>query len=180
VPLIKKNPALFLVPLAVLLAYLCIDYAGATSIAPPPAAATATAMPEYTILSAPETDIPLRLKISAFKKPQMVHLDSEVGEVAVDGMPIHVTAVKYDGKSIALFPRSPGVSHITVFGKNGAPIMARYVIVADPAKKYIRLRLTCKKETDAGCRKSAVYFCPNLCYETRLVGAAAYQLATSK
>jgi hypothetical protein len=50
--------------------------------------------------------------------------------------------------------------------------MARYVVIGDPLKKYIRLHQVCKSGQDPSCDKTRVYFCPNLCYETRLVGAA--------
>lgn len=144
-------------------------YAGsAASASPPPQAEKA--IPEHTLFIAEETDTPLRLKP---RKPIVVRLDKEVSKVTVDDKPAHVTAVVYDRTSIALIPKGAGAAHITVYGKNGDPIMARYVIIADPAEKYIRLRQTCRKGGGISCERERVYYCPNLCYETRLVEATA-------
>ena len=51
--------------------------------------------------------------------------------------------------------------------------MARYVVIEDPAEKYIRIRQICKEGQSVNCEKSRVYYCPNLCYETKLVGVLA-------
>jgi len=132
-------------------------------------------IPEHTLHSAPETDLPIRLKLS--KKPQFLHLNADVRDVTVDedGKPAHISAVRYDSRSIALLGRSKGAAHITVFGKNGAPIMSRYVIVADPTDKYIRMHLTCKKGDPTPCDKTRIYFCPNFCYETQVIRTTSNQ-----
>ena len=139
-------------------------------------AASAVDMPEYAIFSAPETHMPVRLRLG---KPQIVHLDAAVGDVTVDGLPQNVTAVAYGEKSIVLIPHNLGAAHITILGKNGEPLMARYaIVVAVAADKYVRIHQTCKKTTGADCEKKHVYYCPNLCYETRLVNSTTGQAAT--
>lgn len=162
--LIKPRYAL----LALFLVCPCIGHAASHP------ALTAT-MPEHTLFSAPETHLPLRLRPG---KAQVVRLDSEVGDVTVDDMPKNITAVVYEKTSIALVPHNPGAAHFTVFGKDGKPLMARYVVIAENAQKYARIHQTCRKETDVDCEKTYVYYCPNLCYKTHIVGAAEHSPAT--
>lgn len=175
--LIKTIPSIFLALCVVALSFTPAGNAGATT---PAAPVKKQDMPEYFTFSAPETDLPLRLKLTPFLKSQIVHLNAEVGSVTVDEMTEHVTAVVYDKTSVALFPKSPGAAHITVFGKNGLPIMARYAIVLAPAEKYVRVRQRCKKETDVSCKNTYVYYCPNLCYKTHLVGFTDQSRLTQK
>lgn len=139
--------------------------------------ASPSAMPEYTLLSAPQTSLPVRIKPG---KPETVHLDADAGRVIVDDKPKNISATIYDSRSIVLFPHNTtGGAHFTVFGKDGKPIMARYAIINDPEKKYIRLHQVCKTGHDSACDRTDVYFCPNFCYQTHLVGAAA-QTAAAK
>jgi Flp pilus assembly secretin CpaC len=146
----------------------------------PRAAPTITAekdIPKYTLFSAPETDLPIRLRP---KKPQVVHLNSEVGDVKVDDMPSNVSAIIYGKNSVVLFAHNIGGAHFTVFGKDGSPLMARYVIVSNPGEKYARILLACKNAGDIDCDKTHVYYCPNLCYKTRIVSAVPPNAAISK
>jgi hypothetical protein len=142
------------------------------SLWPPFSFAAPDDMPAFTVFSAPETHIPIRLRPG---KPQVVHLEAEAGDVTVDDMPGNVSAVIYGPKSIVLFPRAAGGAHFTVLGKNGETLMARYVVINGPPQKYFRLRQVCREGAAAGCAKDRVYYCPNLCYETTLVGALAGQ-----
>ncbi len=164
-PPIKSVPHILPFFLSALLVCFC---AGIGHSAEGGAPAQAVDMPEFTIAAATETHAPVRLRPG---KPQIIRLDARIGSVAVEGMSERVTAVGYDEKSVALVPRNIGVSHLTVFDKDGAPLMARYVVVAEAPTKYIRIRQTCKKAGVANCEKIQVYYCPNLCYETRIVGA---------
>jgi hypothetical protein len=161
---IKTITAAFLALTGLLLVCLCVERAGAS----PAEIAGGMAMPEYTLFSAPETHLPLHLKPG---KPQIVHLDTEVTDVTVDDKPSQVAAVVYSKTSIALFPRDAGAAHITARGKDGTPVMARYVVISPPAEKYVRLHHTCRKENDAACENTYVYYCPNLCYRTRIVAS---------
>lgn len=159
----------------ILLAVLCISHVSAA----PPASVSAAIpdIPEHAVFTAEETHIPLRLKP---RKPQVVHLDAEVGDVTVDDLPENVSAVIYHEKSIALIPRNPGAAHITVFGKSGNILMSRYIVIAEPEQKYIRLRKTCRNKTVATCEKTHLYYCPNYCYETRLIGDRLNKLVMKK
>ena len=157
----------------VLLALFCPGRASAVTYSASP-----TDMPEYTLLSAPETGLPVRIKPG---KPEIIHLKEDAGRVAIDDGPKNISAVIYDNRSIVLFPHSVnGGAHFTVFGRNGKPFMARYAVIGNPDKKYIRVHQACKTGHDPSCENDSVYFCPNLCYETQLIGAAAAQTATSK
>jgi len=128
-------------------------------------------MPEYTFQSASETALPVHIKPG---KPQTVHVDRDVGHVTIDGPRKNVSAFIYDSRSVILFPHgSSGGAHFTIYGKDGKPFMERYAVIGDPEKKYIRLHQTCANGSkDPSCEKTAIYFCPNLCYETRMVSAA--------
>jgi hypothetical protein len=55
--------------------------------------------------------------------------------------------------------------------------MARYVIIADPAQKYIRLHQVCRKGASAPCEKTVVYYCPNFCYQSHVIDASNAALA---
>jgi hypothetical protein len=140
--------------------------------APAAAPATVTKMPEHTVFLAPETHTPIRVKP---RKPQVVHLDADIGRTVVDDKPGSVSIITYGSRSVVLFPHSKqDTAHITIFGKDGKPLMARYVVIEDPNNKYIRMHQVCKKgQDDAECKKTNIYYCPNLCYKTQLVGAAA-------
>jgi Flp pilus assembly secretin CpaC len=130
-------------------------------------------MPEYTLLSAPETALPIRIKPG---KPETVHLTEEVGRVVVNDKPENISAIIYDERSIVLFPhKAAGGAHFTVFGKDGKTLMSRYALVGAPDKKYVRMHKICKAGSEFSCQKTTVYYCPNFCYETQLVGAAAVQ-----
>jgi len=145
-------------------------FCGAGCVWSAPFSANVNDMPEYTLASAPETALPVHVKPG---KPQTVHLDSDAARVEVDGEPKNISAVIYDARSIIVFPHTAaGGGHFTVYGKDNKPFMARYVVVGDPLKKYIRLHQVCKKKQDPSCDKTSIYFCPNLCYETRLTDAA--------
>lgn len=164
----KKKLALFATTFGVAFGFMCAAgaYAAVTSV-------SMNDMPEYTLQSAPETALPVHVKPA---KPQTVHLDADVGRVVIDQDRKNMTAWIYDTRSIILFPHTTtGGAHFTVYDKAGKPIMARYAVIGDPTKKYIRLHETCKEGHDASCEKTEVYFCPNLCYETRMISSAAPQ-----
>jgi hypothetical protein len=128
---------------------------------------------EYMALPAAETHPPLRLRP---RKPQLVRLPREAGNIKVQEMSGRISAVSYGDKSIAIVPSNAGSAHITVTDSKGAVVMARYIIVVDdPAQKYIRIRQTCGQTPSEGCEKARVYYCPNLCYETHVVGAMPNQ-----
>ena len=91
--LIKIIPAAL--PL-VLLALFFPDYAGAATYS-----ASLTEMPEYTLLSAPETGLPVRIKPG---KPEIIHLKEDAGRVAIDDEPKNISAVIYENISVCTRP----------------------------------------------------------------------------
>lgn len=136
----------------------------------PPASLADIRIPQYTLAAAPETHLPVRVKP---RKSQVVHLDFDVGHVTIGEGRENVAAVPYTKTSVALVPAKAGVAHMTVFDKNGKARMSRYIVVSEPAEKYVRILQTCRKgQGDATCASPApsTYYCPNLCYKTRLVG----------
>ena len=107
-------------------------------------------------------------------KPQIVNLDGDAVSVIV-GNQAHLNAVMDTTRSLVLIPRDPGATHLTVMGQNGKPIMERYVIVASPSEKYIRVRRDC---TGVGnnCEPVSVYYCPDMCHETGILASKLGQM----
>lgn len=157
--LIKQTAALLL---------LVASYTQPSAAPVPPGLPT---MPEYTVIAAPETATPFRVKPG---KPQIMPLEADGFRAVVTGGAGNLSAIMRDKRSVILFPRAtPGAAHVTVFGANGRPVMARYVVISAPEEKYVRLRqaesAACGK--DDACGRSTVYFCPNLCYQAALAAA---------
>lgn len=125
-----------------------------------------TSAPQHQINLANETDLPLRLKPGKY---QVVPINAEFGSATVDDGAAKLTIVPYSKNSVAFYPHGEGAAHAVIYGKDGKVIMARYVVIADPSKQYIRLRENCKKPGDANCGRTLVYYCPNFCYETRVI-----------
>ena len=149
------------------------DNGGPAGIMP----AQAAAAPEYDISEGEETHPMIRLTPD---KPQIVHLDSDARSIIV-GNPAHLNAIMDSVRSIVLIPRDPGATHLTVIGQNGKPIMERYVIVASPADKYIRIRRNCNGAglNSNNCAPTSIFFCPDMCYETKVMGSALGQLTNT-
>lgn len=126
------------------------------------------AMPEHSVAAgAEETHPPLRLRPG---RPEIVRLEEPVGDVAVKGTRKQLTAIAYGSKTVALFPGRAGASHITIRGKDGRPIMSRYVFIAELGSKYLRIRHACgKKAPSRACGGVRVYYCTNVCYETHVM-----------
>ena len=141
----------------------------------------AGAIPEYDVSQGEETHPMIRLTPD---KPQIVHLDSDARSIIV-GNQQHLNAVLDSTRSMVLVPRDPGATHITVIGNDGNIIMQRYVIVAGPAEKYIRIRRNCAPVAGAGgssgasgpCAQTTVYYCPDMCHETKIMASSLGQPA---
>jgi hypothetical protein len=140
----------------------------------------AGAIPEYDLSQGEETHPMIRLTPD---KPQIVHLDSDARSIIV-GNQQHLNAVLDSTRSMILIPRDPGATHITVIGKDGSIIMERYVIVAGPAEKYIRIRRNCAPVAGAtgggsggACAQTTVYYCPDMCHETKILASTMGQPA---
>jgi len=137
----------------------------------------AGAIPEYELSQDEETHPMIRLTPD---KPQIVHLDSDARSIIV-GNPAHLNAVLDTTRSLVLVPRDPGATHITVIGKDGKVIMQRYVIVAGPAEKYIRIRRNCAAIAGGAgggtCAQTTVYYCPDMCHETKIMASTLGQPA---
>jgi Flp pilus assembly secretin CpaC len=124
-------------------------------------------VPEHTVTAGPETDLPLRLRP---KKYLVLDLKQEFGHAAVNN-PENVTVVPYGPRSVAVYPHKEGAAHITIYGRSGEVLVARYVVVATIEKKYVKLRETCKEGPN--CARTVTYYCPNLCYQTRVAMSPA-------
>jgi hypothetical protein len=143
--------------------------AAAFSSAPAVGAPDPLAMPEYTVVTAPETGLPLRVKPG---KPQVEYLTTDAARAVVDDKPAVLNVIMQGTRSFVLLPRSKsGAAHITIYDHAGKPLLARYVVINEPEKKYVRLRKTCTSGTS--CATTHVYFCPNLCYQTTIASASA-------
>lgn len=137
----------------------------------------AGAIPEYDLSQGEETHPMIRLTPD---KPQIVHLDSDARSIIV-GNQQHLNAVLDSTRSMVLVPRDPGATHITVIGNDGNIIMQRYVIIAGPAEKYIRVRRNCAPVNGASvsgaCAQTTVYYCPDMCHETKILASTMGQPA---
>ena len=141
----------------------------AAPVFPAPASTEAATAPEYQVDPTKETHPMIRLSPD---KPQIVHLDAPARSVLV-GNPAHLNVVMDNTTTLVLVPRDPGATHFTVIGRDGKIVMQRYVIVAGPADKYIRIRRSCANAgANANCAKTSVYYCPDMCYETEIMGSA--------
>jgi hypothetical protein len=133
--------------------------------------AQAANAPEFDLTPAEETHPMLRLTPD---KPQIVHLTAPAHSVIV-GNPAHLNAIMDSAKTLVLVPRDPGATYFTVIGQDGKVLMERYVIVAGPADKYIRIRRSCAAAGSGTCVQTSVYYCPDMCYETGIMGSAQGQ-----
>lgn len=122
----------------------------------------ASDMHEYAIVAAAETHQPLRVKNG---KPVLMQTEADIGSVTVDAG--KAVAFAQGPKTVAVFPKGLGASHVVVRDKEGQVAMARYVFSVDPAKKYVKLKQPCADNAGAACER--IYFCPNLCYQTHIV-----------
>lgn len=119
-------------------------------------------MHEYAIPPGAETHQPLRVKNG---KPALMQVEFDIGSVTVDAG--KAVAFANGPRTVAVFPKSLGASHMVVRDKSGQVVMARYVFAVDPAKKYVKLKQACANDAKASCQR--IYFCPNLCYQTHIV-----------
>jgi hypothetical protein len=125
-------------------------------------------VPEHTVTAGAETDLPLRLRP---KKYLVLDFKQEFGHATVDDNPGKVTVVPYGPRSVAIYPHEEGAAHVTIYSRSGEVLMARYVVVATLEKKYVKLHEVCK--AGANCGRTVTYYCPNLCYQTRVAVAPA-------
>ena len=133
-------------------------------------------IPEYDMSSQGEETHPM-IRLTP-DNPLIVHLDSDARSIMV-GNPAHLNAILDTTKSIVLIPRDPGATYLTVIGKDGKVIMQRHVIVAAPAEKYIRIRRSCAGagSNGAACVETSMYYCPDMCYETKILSSTLGQPA---
>jgi hypothetical protein len=124
-------------------------------------------VPEHTVTAGAETDLPLRLRP---RKYLVLDLKEPFGRAEVDN-PSKVTVVPYGFRSVAVYPHQEGAAHITIYGRSGKVLMARYAVVASIEKRYVRLHEVCKDASSQNCGRTITYYCPNFCYQTRIAAA---------
>ncbi len=94
-------------------------------------------------------------------KSELIRLEEESASIII-GNPLHINVIADSSKLLVIIPRSPGATHFTVLGKKGQVIMQRHVIVASPAKDYVRVKRTCAGNED--CQPTSVFYCPDMCH----------------
>jgi hypothetical protein len=141
----KKILVLFLLLLA------CAPARGAT---PPPGAAGE--IPEYALSPGEETHLPLRLNAG---KSKLIRLGRPAAHVKVEPS-TRVGPFLASPVTLALLAHREGAARLTVLDTGKKQVMSRVIIVMKPGQKYVRLR-----RSDGDAR---LYYCPDLCYESRL------------
>ena len=91
-------------------------------------------------------------------KSEIVHLDAEIGSIIV-GNPLPASVLMDTEKSLIVVPKTTGVTHVTVLGKNGLVLMDRHIIVDAPKPDYVRIRTTCIGK-EKGCTPNRSFYCP--------------------
>lgn len=91
-------------------------------------------------------------------KSEIVHLDAEIGSIIV-GNPLPASVLMDTEKSLIVVPKTTGVTHVTVLGKNGLVLMDRHIIVDAPKPNYVRIRTTCIGK-EKGCTPNRSFYCP--------------------
>jgi hypothetical protein len=138
--------------------------------------AQAADAPEYE-LQAPDDETHPMIRLTP-DKPQIVKLDSDARSIIV-GNPANLNVVMDTTRSLVLIPRDPGATHMTVLGRDGKVIMQRYVIVAAPAETYVRIRRACASAAQGGnCVQTSIYYCPDMCHETKILSSTLGQQQT--
>ncbi len=118
------------------------------------------------VVAGEETHPPLRLTPD---KSEILLLDENVTRVII-GSDVHLNLMMDTPNRIIAVPREPGATHFTLLGEEGRVLMQRHVIVADPEQKYIRIREACPA---GNCEPLRMFYCPDMCHEIDIPGAAA-------
>lgn len=99
---------------------------------------------------------------------QLIRLDTNAKSIIV-GNPAHVNVLADSAKTLVVVPRAPGATHFIVLGEDDNVVMQRHVIVASPKKNYVRIKRTCREDSD-GCNTTSVFYCPDMCHEIGMNG----------
>lgn len=127
-------------------------------------------LPTVSVTKADSTSLPEDTTHETIKmtpdKSEIIKLKDDAASIIV-GNPLHINVIADTSKTLVIVPRSPGATHFTVLGKQGQIIMQRHVIVASPKEGYLRIRKTCREDSE-GCQKTNVFYCPDMCHEIGL------------
>ena len=121
--------------------------------------------PVYDMPLAEETDDMLYLKMN---KSVVLRLNRSVGSIKIDDPEKLIVYIKNSRKLYILAKKKKGITHFTVLYRKGKTITARYVLIEEPATKYVHARILCTEKTkNAACDKTRFYYCTgSQCYET--------------
>ncbi len=106
-------------------------------------------------------------------KSTIIKLDEKIISVLI-GNPLHLGVVAQSSNILVLVGKEPGSSYFTALGRDGKILMQRHVLVAAPAKNYMRVRKTCALTEDETCEATNVYYCPDgMCHDVKINTATA-------
>lgn len=91
--------------------------------------------------------------------PKLVHLSHDASSVIV-GNPAHATVSLDNPRLLIVNAGAPGVTKLTVIGKNGQVILDDYVRVNAPTGNMIRVKNACINGGDV-CQQTKLYHCQN-------------------
>lgn len=89
--------------------------------------------------------------------PRIISLSEDAASVIV-GNPAHASVVLDNPRLMIITARVPGMTRLTVLGRNGKVIMSENVIVNGAASGLIRVRNACINGGE-GCAPTKMYFC---------------------
>lgn len=99
-------------------------------------------------------------------KSEIVRLDRDAASIIV-GSPSHARVLLDSPRTLIIVPGMPGATSFQVLDADGAVVLEKYVIVAAPQQRYMRIRRLCGDGNTGNCAESATYYCPDGCYEVR-------------
>ena len=109
-----------------------------------------------TVLMLGFTSIAMALDVSP-DGPKIVNLAEDATSVIV-GNPAHATVVMDNPRMLIVNAGRPGMTNLTVLGRNGKVIMNEHIIVNGAAPGYVRIKNACINGGDS-CQPTSMYYC---------------------
>jgi len=91
--------------------------------------------------------------------PQLIHLSQDASSVIV-GNPAHATVALDNPRLLIITAGAPGVTKLTVIGKDGQIILDDHIVVNSPSGNLIRVKNACINGGDV-CQQTKMYHCKN-------------------
>lgn len=89
--------------------------------------------------------------------PRIVHLSEDASSVIV-GNPEHASVAMDNPRLLLITAKRPGMTGLTVLGKNGQVILQENLIINGPTQNFIRIKNACINGGD-GCQPTRMFHC---------------------